>query len=275
VARYRDLRAKNFISASALDARETTFKAAEAQAALAKNQASYTSLVADRAGVIGQVLAEPGQVVSAGQPVFRLAPDGEREIAVALPEGEVSTFKLGQAAEVTLWATQGAGTKPLAGRLREVSPVADPVTRTYAARVSLKDADPLLPLGMSATVRFPTGAPGATRLTVPLTAIFQQGNQPAVWKVMRSGIPGDGAGETASMVGAPLIDGCLAWLECRVIAEPHNQQTYDLFLGEVVAAWADPVVFSEGRWHFPDQQQRSIHYLSGGNFFATGDAFEA
>lgn len=85
-----------------------------------------------------------------------------------------------------------------------------------------------------------------------------------------------GAGATAaSTVGAPLIDGCLAWLECRVIAEPHNQQTYDLFLGEVVAAWADPVVFSEGRWHFPDQQQRSIHYLSGGNFFATGDAFEA
>jgi RND family efflux transporter MFP subunit len=137
--------------------------------------------------------------VSAGQPVFRLAPDGEREIAVALPEGEVSTFKLGQAAEVTLWAIQGAGTKPLAGRLREVSPVADPVTRTYAARVSLKDADPLLPLGMSATVRFPTGAPGATRLMVPLTAIFQQGNQPAVWKVMRSGIPGDGAGDTVSL----------------------------------------------------------------------------
>jgi multidrug efflux pump subunit AcrA (membrane-fusion protein) len=75
--------------------------------------------------------------------------------------------------------------------LREVSPVADPVTRTYAARVSLKDADPLLPLGMSATVRFPTGAPGATRLTVPLTAIFQQGNQPAVWRV--------GAGDTVSL----------------------------------------------------------------------------
>ncbi len=79
----------------------------------------------------------------------------------------------------------------------------------------------------------------------------------------------------ASMVGAPLIEGCLAWLECRVIPEPHNQQTYDLFLAEVVAAWADPAVFSEGRWHFPDTQQRSIHYLSGGSFFATGDAFEA
>lgn len=183
VARYRDLKAKNYISASALDARETAFKAAEAQAALARNQASYTTLVADRSGVIGQVLAEPGQVVSVGQAVFRLAPDGEREIAVALPESEVSGFKLGQAAEVSFWAAQGANGKPLTGRLREISPVADPVTRTYAARVSLKDADPLLPLGMSANVRFPTGAPGATRLMVPLTAIFQKGNQPAVWKV--------------------------------------------------------------------------------------------
>ena len=190
LARYRDLKAKNYISASALDARETAFMAAEAQAALARNQAAYTSLMADRAGVIGQVLAEPGQVVSAGQAVFRLAPDGEREIAIALPEGELAGFKLGQAAEVTFWATPGAAAKPLTGRLREISPVADPVTRTYAARISLKDADPLLPLGMSATVRFPSGTPGATRLIVPLTAIFQQGNQPAVWRIMPSGTPG-------------------------------------------------------------------------------------
>jgi len=80
---------------------------------------------------------------------------------------------------------------------------------------------------------------------------------------------------TASMVGAPLIEGCLAWLECRVIPEPHNQQRYDLFLAKVVAAWADPEVFSNGRWHFPDEARRSIHYLAGGSFFATGDAFEA
>ena len=186
VARYRDLKAKNYISASALDARETAFKAAEAQAQLSKNQAAYTTLVADRSGVIGQVLAEPGQVVSVGQAVFRLAPDGEREIAIALPENEVTSFKLGQAAEVSFWAAGGATAKPLVGRVREISPVADPVTRTYAVRVSLKDADPLLPLGMSATVRFPSGAPGAPgtkRLIVPLTAIFQKGNQPAVWKV--------------------------------------------------------------------------------------------
>jgi len=185
LARYRDLKAKNFISASALDARETTFKAAEAQAALARNQSTYTALVADRTGVIGQVLAEPGQVVGAGQAVFRLAPDGEREIAISIPEHEVGRFKLGQPAEVKLWS--GAD-KAIQGRLREVSPAADPVTRTFAARITLKDADPRLALGMTATVRFPAAdASGAARQVVPLTAIFQQGNQAAVWKVGADG----------------------------------------------------------------------------------------
>ena len=85
-----------------------------------------------------------------------------------------------------------------------------------------------------------------------------------------------GAGSTAAaVVKAPLIDDCLAWLECRVIPEPHIQKSYDLFLGEVVAAWADPEVFANGRWHFPDAQRRSIHYQAGGNFFATGEPFDA
>ena len=190
LARFKDLKARNYISASALDAKETAFKAAEAQAALARNQAAYTTLVADRAGVIGVVLAEPGQVVSAGQAVFRMAPDGEREIAIALPESEVFGFKLGQAAEVQLWSGSGSGkagdvnlkATTLAARLREISPVADPVTRTYSARVAIKDADPRLPLGMSATVRFPTtGEQG--RMRVPLTALYQQGDQTAVWKL--------------------------------------------------------------------------------------------
>lgn len=185
--RFRDLRDKSFISASALDAKETAFKAAEAQAALAKNQAGYTTLVADRAGLIGQVLAEPGQVVGAGQPVFRMAPDGEREVAIALPETDVASLKPGQAAEVTLWA----GSAALTGRVREIAPVADPVTRTYAVRIALKDADPRLPLGMSATVRFPAPAGTSSSLLVPLGALHQQGAQAAVWLV--------GADQTVSL----------------------------------------------------------------------------
>ncbi|MDF3831669.1 flavin reductase family protein [Cupriavidus basilensis] len=78
----------------------------------------------------------------------------------------------------------------------------------------------------------------------------------------------------AREVGAPLLSGCLGWLECRVIPEPGNARRYDLFIAEVVAAWADPAVFSEGRWHFPDTECRSIHYLSGGAFFATGEGFQ-
>lgn len=202
LARTRDLKAKNFVSAAALDARETAFKAAEAQAALAKNQSSYTTLVADRAGVVGQVMAEPGQVVGAGQAVFRLAPDGEREVAINIPETEVGRFQLGQLAEVRLWS----GTdKPLAGRLREIAPAADPATRTFAARVALKDADPRLALGMTALVRFPQAAAGALKLAIPLSAIFQKGDQAAVWKV--------GADGTASLQPVKV----LAWTDAGAV----------------------------------------------------------
>lgn len=77
----------------------------------------------------------------------------------------------------------------------------------------------------------------------------------------------------ASLVGAPLLDGCLAWLECKVIVERHNQDAYDLFIAEVVAAWADPRDFSEGHWHFEAGRERSIHYVAGGTFFETGAEF--
>lgn len=83
-----------------------------------------------------------------------------------------------------------------------------------------------------------------------------------------------GIATTPGSVGdAPLIDGCVAWLECRVISEPHNEQRYDLFLGEVLAAWADPRVFADGRWRFDDDALRTIHYLAGGTFLASGDPF--
>jgi flavin reductase (DIM6/NTAB) family NADH-FMN oxidoreductase RutF len=80
-----------------------------------------------------------------------------------------------------------------------------------------------------------------------------------------------------SKVGAPLIEGSLACLECRIVPEPHNQQQYDLFIGEVVVAWADPKAFSANRWHFDEDlgsPRRSIHYVAGGAFFATGQAFQ-
>ncbi len=79
----------------------------------------------------------------------------------------------------------------------------------------------------------------------------------------------------ATKIEAPLLEGCVAWLECRVIPEPHIQDTYDLFLGEVVAACADDRVFSDGRWHFEGHDElRTIHHVAGGAFMAIGDAFK-
>lgn len=84
-----------------------------------------------------------------------------------------------------------------------------------------------------------------------------------------------GIGTFASeKIGAPLLEGCLGWLECRVIPERHVQAAYDLFLAEVVAAWADPAAFSNGHWNIEQGGKRSIHYIAGGNFFETGAAFE-
>jgi flavin reductase (DIM6/NTAB) family NADH-FMN oxidoreductase RutF len=80
----------------------------------------------------------------------------------------------------------------------------------------------------------------------------------------------------ATKIEAPLLEGCVAWLECKVIPEPHIRDTYDLYLAEVVAAQADERVFSDGRWHFEGHDElRTIHHIAGGNFFASGEAFKA
>lgn len=70
----------------------------------------------------------------------------------------------------------------------------------------------------------------------------------------------------------PLVKGCAAWLICRLIPEPHNQQNYDLFIGEAIGAWADDRVFSNGRWHFDTacDEMKTLHYVAGGQFYLTG-----
>jgi membrane fusion protein, multidrug efflux system len=179
--RYRELRNQNFVSQSALDAKEAALKAAAAQAGLAVNQADYTTLRADRAGVIAATLAEAGQVVSAGQPVLRLAQDGEREVAIAIPETQFTGLKIGALADVTLWSDKSDAVR-FSGRLRELAAAADPASRTYAARVALSGADARAALGMTAQVRFKNHEK-RDQLIVPLSAIFQQGEQAAVWVV--------------------------------------------------------------------------------------------
>lgn len=74
------------------------------------------------------------------------------------------------------------------------------------------------------------------------------------------------------LIDAPLLEGCAAWLECRLLPEPHNQGQYDLFIGEVVAAYADERVFSDGHWHFQGHDElRTVHHVAGGHFQVIGD----
>lgn len=75
----------------------------------------------------------------------------------------------------------------------------------------------------------------------------------------------------------PFVEGCTGWLACKVIPEIHNQNTYDLFIGEVTAAWSDTRAFKDGHWHFEnaDPSLRSIHHVAGGNFYAIGEGYKA
>lgn len=183
--RASELRERNFISVSALDARRTALQAAEArlrqaraQAATALNQTDYTRLLADADGVVTSVAAEPGQVVAAGQPVLRVARPGEREVLIHVPESRVRDFAPGAAAVVRSWM---APERTYPARVREVAPAADSATRTYALRISVPGADDALPLGATASVAFV--AAEADGVLLPLPAVTKIGNRARVWVV--------------------------------------------------------------------------------------------
>lgn len=190
LARFRELRAKNFISQAELERRQSLFDtaaarfdAAQAQARQAANQAGYALLAADTSGVITAIEAEAGQVVSAGQTVARLARPGDREIAIAVPESQRELLAGASEFAVTLNALGG---RRWAGRLREASPAADPATRTYGARISVLQADDDIELGMSARVAV-GGAVRDSRIELPVAAIYSKGEAPNVWLVDAGG----------------------------------------------------------------------------------------
>jgi RND family efflux transporter MFP subunit len=184
--RNRELHDKGFISQTLLDTKETSFKVAKAQDELAQNQNDYTNLVADRAGVVLATLADVGQVVNSGQPIIQLAQDGEREVLVAIPESRFSSLKIGMLAEIEISADGTDTPKKYSGKLRELSPSADAASRTYAARVTITNPDQQVALGMTARVKFGNAGKLNGQL-VPLSAIFQQGDNPAVWIVANDG----------------------------------------------------------------------------------------
>lgn len=188
-ARYRDLRGTGAISISgydqikaAADTARAQLKAAEAQAEVALNASRYAVLVADADGTVVDTLAEPGQVVAAGQIVVRLAHAGAREVVVQLPE----TLRpaLGSQAQASrLGGTQ----QPEPARLRQLSDSTDRETRTFEARYVLEGALASAPLGTTVTLRIPEeSVPRANALKVPLGALYDEGKGTGVWRIQGS-----------------------------------------------------------------------------------------
>ncbi|MEO8600520.1 MAG: efflux RND transporter periplasmic adaptor subunit, partial [bacterium] len=176
LSRYRELRNKNFVSQAVLDAKQTTYDAAKSNVAQAQaaytgqsNQTGYAALVANVDGVVTKVDAEIGQVVAAGTPVVWVAQAGDKEVVVGIPEDKVAHLRGITDVRVRIWANPQA---VLQGKLRELSPVADPVTRTYTAKITILNAPSEVKLGMTAYVSFVAKTPDAM-FAVPLTALLQ------------------------------------------------------------------------------------------------------
>jgi RND family efflux transporter MFP subunit len=183
--RYNALKLRGYASTAdferktaAKDEAEGRIERARHSLDLARNQLDYAELRADADGVITATLAEPGQVVALGQAVARLAHRGEKEAVVALPETWLAESRKSQAA-VRLWSDPD---RSYGAHLRELSPQADPSTRTYAARFTIEDRDDSVALGMTATVTL-TRPHNAQVARLPLSAILNRGNGPTVYLV--------------------------------------------------------------------------------------------
>jgi RND family efflux transporter MFP subunit len=187
--RYDILKARGFAPIAEFDRRKTANDEAQGRLAraqraleLARNQFSYAELKAGADGVITATLAEPGQVVAIGQPVARLAHRGEKEAVIALPETWLGKARQANAT-VQLWADHQHRYQV---RLRELSPQADPATRTYAARFTILDADDSVAFGMTATVTLAL-AREAPIARLPLASILNRGTGPSVYVIDKGG----------------------------------------------------------------------------------------
>jgi membrane fusion protein, multidrug efflux system len=184
---------ENLIAPAQLEQTEDAYASAAAQreqaaqqAALARDQLQYATLAADHAGVITAEQADTGQNVTAGQAVYSLAWSGDIDVVCDVPESALAALRVGQSARITLAALPG---RTLNARLRELAPAADPQSRTWRAKLTLATVDqpnPDLRLGMTANVAFDAGGTSHALFTLPATALFHDGTQPAVW-VVRSG----------------------------------------------------------------------------------------
>ena len=204
---------------AALDTASAQLAAAEADAKVAENAATYTVLLADSDGTVIETLGDPGQVVAAGQTVVQLAQAGPREAVVWLPE----TLRpdIGSEAEANVY---GGGSLSGKARLRQISDAADPQTRTYEARYVLEGAAAAAPLGSTVTIRI-LDTNRQSEVAIPVGAILDDGSRTGVWvvngatstvkftpvKVQRIGeetafVTGIGIGEQVVALGAHLLE---------------------------------------------------------------------
>jgi RND family efflux transporter MFP subunit len=183
--RAKELRTKGWTTDAQLDSAKAAadeararLNRAERSVELTKNSLSYATIEADARGVVTATLIEPGQVVAAGQTAIRVARFAEKEAVVAIPETLIERAKMGRASAV-LWSEPD---KKYVAKLREISPSADPATRTYLAKFSLPGAGDNISLGMTATLTL--ADPATERVArLPLSALFDQGDRPSLYIV--------------------------------------------------------------------------------------------
>ncbi|MGA8514273.1 MAG: efflux RND transporter periplasmic adaptor subunit [Burkholderiaceae bacterium] len=181
--RYQVLKEQNFIGSAELERREAILKAAQAQVDQAQaqlkaqgNQATYANLVADVAGIVTAVEAEPGQVVAAGTPVVRIAQDGARDVVFNVPEDRLRETVLGSVVTIKQWASNGQAQ----GKVREVAASADPATRTFPVKVAV-DAKDAPALGSTVYVYPASLTQGVQVIKLPTSALFQSDKESHVW----------------------------------------------------------------------------------------------
>ncbi|MCE5285210.1 MAG: efflux RND transporter periplasmic adaptor subunit [Pelosinus sp.] len=186
LARFQKLYDHGVVSRAVLDQYQTAYdvalgqtRQASAQLSAGENQLNYSSLYADHSGVISSINVEAGQVVGAGQPVLTIVQDGEREVEISVPENRIEELRKLPQVNVSFWALPNVTT---GGAIREIAPMADPLTRTYKVRISLVNPSPEIKLGMTASVTL-AGSEVQIAATIPLSAIYQNGDIPCVWVV--------------------------------------------------------------------------------------------
>jgi RND family efflux transporter MFP subunit len=185
-ARFRDLLERGLTTRAQYQAQQTAVRSAEAKLSqataemrLAQQRLGYTTLRADQDGIVTRAMVEAGSVVAAGQRAISIARPSELEAVFDVPDARIGEIKAG--ASVVINPLQGVDAA-WAGRVREISPSADPVTRTYQVRTSIVNPPATLRLGMTVSVTLPRVG-GAPSVVLPSTAIFQKEGKPAVWIV--------------------------------------------------------------------------------------------